>query len=201
MKSKKLPNGKLLIKTEWHKFPIEIDAKFIFIVIRDLKSRIDELRNYISYLQEEEPELISVLTDNSYYLDDLTSDDTYKLRYISEDLDTLMENLKNSNDDVKSKEELWDLTDEGFTLSYHDTSRNEYMWEKVLSSIDDQEITEEVYIIDDNILHRKRTIIYDISKPGVKSSISINYDDLPIDDKFMETIRHSINVETVQKNL
>lgn len=197
MKSKKLPNGKLLIQTEWNKFPIEIDAKFIFIVIRDLKSRIDELRNYISYLQEEEPELISVLTDNSYYLDDLTSDDAYKLMYISEDLDTLMENLKNANDDVKSKEELWDLTDEGFTLSYRDTFKGEYVWEKILSSIDDQEITEEVYVHDNTILHRKRTIIYDISKPGIKSSISITYDDLPLDDKFMEIIRHSVNVETV----
>lgn len=197
MKSKKLPNGKLLIQTEWNKFPIEIDAKFIFIVIRDLKSRIDELRNYISYLQEEEPELISVLTDNSYYLDDLTSNDAYKLRYISEDLDTLMENLKNANDDVKSKEELWDLTDEGFTLSYRDTSKGEYVWEKILNSIDDQEITEEVYVHNNTILHRKRTIIYDISKPGIKSSISITYDDLSLDDKFMETIRHSINVETV----
>jgi hypothetical protein len=127
------------------------------------------------------------------------TDDGYKLKFIADDLDILKENLKTANDDVKTKEELWDLTDEGFNfkLTYHSTFDNEYIWEKPLCKTEDTDIIEEVYIRGDIILHRKRTIIYDISVPGIKFSTSIKYEDLPIDDNFMEIIRHSINEKKV----
>ena len=197
MESKKLPNGNFLIRTAYSKFPVEIEGKHLFKVINDLKAKFEELRNYINYLQEDEEDIIRVLVDNSYYLDELMTDDSYKLKFIADDLDILKENLKTANDDVKTKEELWDLTDEGFKLTYHSTFDNEYIWEKPLCKTEDTDIIEEVYIHGDTILHRKRTIIYDISKPGVRSSISIKYEDLPIDENFIETIRHSINEKEV----
>ena len=197
MKSKKLPNGNFLIKTAYSKFPVEIDSKHLFRIIGDLKAKFEELRNYISYLQEDERNIACVLVDNSYYLDELMIDDGYKLQFIADDLDILKENLRAANDDVKTKEELWDLTDEGFALSYHATLSGEYIWEKPLCKTEDTDIIEEVYIHGDIILHRKRTIIYDISVPGVRSSTSIKYEDLPINENLMEIIRHSINEKKV----
>lgn len=192
MESKKLSNGNFLIRTAYSKFPVEIDSKHLFRIISDLKAKFEELRNYINYLQEDEEDITRVLIDNSYYLDELMIDDGYKLKFIADDLDILKENLKAANDDVKTKEELWELSDEGFTLTYHTAFNNEYIWEKQLCKTEDTDVIEEVYIHGDTILHRKRTIIYDISKPGVKSSISIKYEDLPINKNFMEMIRHSL---------
>lgn len=192
MESKKLSNGNFLIRTAYSKFPVEIDSKHLFRIISDLKAKFEELRNYINYLQEDEEDITRVLIDNSYYLDELMIDDGYKLKFIADDLDILKENLKAANDDVKTKEELWELSDEGFTLTYHTAFNNEYIWEKQLCKTEDTDVIEEVYIYGDTILHRKRTIIYDISKPGVKSSISIKYEDLPINKNFMEMIRHSL---------
>lgn len=197
MKSKKLSNGNFLIRTAYSKFPVEIDSKHLFRIISDLKAKFEELQNYINYLQEDEEDITCVLVDNSYYLNELMIDDGYKLKFIADDLDILKENLRTANDDVKTKEELWDLTDEGFTLSYHSVLPGEYIWEKSLRKTEDTDIVEEVYIHGDIILHRKRTIIYDISKPGVKSSISIKYEDLPINENFMEIIRHSINEKEI----
>jgi len=197
MKSKKLPNGNFLIKTTYSKFPVEIESKHLFRVISDLKAKFEELRNYINYLKEDEEDITRILVDNSYYLDELMIDDGYKLQLIADDLDILKENLRVANDNVKIKEELWDLTDEGFKLTYRSVSDNEYIWEKPLCKTEDTDIIEEVYIRGDIIHHRKRTIIYDISVPGIKSSTSIKYEDFPIDKNFMEIIRHSINEKEV----
>jgi len=197
MKSKKLPDGNYLIVRKYDKFPYKINGQKLHMIMGNLAKKIIELRGCIDFLSEEEPEILAIIKEYSYNFNNFV-DNLRKLGYILDELEDFADFLE-EDDDVKPIEDLWDLSDEGFTLSHFGASKDEseYMWEKVLSSADDKDVVEEIYVINDKVLHRKRTIIYDISEPGIKSSTSIYYEDLPLTPKLMKTIGNSINAKKI----
>lgn len=99
----------------------------------------------------------------------------------------LEEFLHTHQDEIPSEEDMALLEDLGFKLIIAS-----FPWfEKEMEKSDEKDVTEEIILHDGKILHRLRTIYWDITSHG-KSSKEIVYKDLPVQKKLKIAIKNSV---------
>ena len=185
MKSRKDGDNYIIADSEYDKYPYVINKESLDKTLVEVTSIFKLLKDKFKTLYETDYELYRVILDSAWEFDKFDFDEgrSYMINSIINELSDFQDFLK-TDDDIKPKDELWTLEDEGYKIDYLDKTR----WYKVLTDTDEQEIIEEIFI---HIpLRRKRTILWDIVDYG-KSSREIKYEELPIDDQLMKFINNT----------
>ena len=97
--------------------------------------------------------------------------------------------LKTHDDEIKKPEEAMTLEDLGYRNQYHYKKKTWY--EKILEDTEEKEIVEEVIVIENKILRRQRTTIWEKTSYG-RSSKNITYKKLRVTKAILRATENTI---------
>lgn len=115
----------------------------------------------------------------------------WKLDQAVENIKEIQETLATHNDKIDPPEYRQTLSDLGFKKDVYSFFRREGLWEKEVEIEEMKEIVEEILIVEEGVLHRMRTLIWE-KIDGGKRSKSITYKKLPISKKLQKVIDNTI---------
>ena len=167
MLTKKENGSYIIAENSYDKFPQIFDQKIVDDGVSALKEAFHNLNEVLNNIS---PEVSQILLEMDWDYETLVD----KISNFENIIDDLIENFSH-DDDILSREELWNLTDEGFKQDITDKS----YFVKTIESNDENLIEEIIYIYPDGTFSHRACIIYwDNSIPGVLSSKEIIYKDL-----------------------
>ena len=189
MKTRKDGINYIIADSEYDKYPRVIDKELLDKNLAELKEIFNLLKSKFENLYEKNYDIYRVILDSSWNFDKFDFDEgrSYVINSIITDIKDFQETLL-TDDNIKSKEELWTLEDEGYRRDYTFKSR----WYKVLNDTEEEEKIEEIFT--DIPLRRNRTIFWNIVDHG-RSSREIIYEDLPIDNQLLQFIQNTRKIK------
>ena len=170
------------------KYPIEINQKVMDESLKTLQDALITIADVMQDLYSDGYYNLYHLFNDHIFAEEFDSGDNWGLN----DSISFLKELKyklTTDDEITPYEELETLEDRGYKL-YHPYDKNWY--EKILVDSDEKEVADEIsWDKGRHILHRRlRTIVWEKTDYG-RTSKSIDYEELPIDDSLMKCIRNT----------
>lgn len=180
-----------LILLDGERFPVKINKNKLDRTLGALEKALQAIQKEIGDAYDTNYELYSILQNVVFGYYGLAADRVVdgKNEWVEDTLYSLKEikeQLATGNDTIMAAEYVTTLRDIGYQKTY---GRQGQSWEKTIVDNDDVEIVEEIYI-GDEILHRKRTTVWQKTDYG-KASTEIIYKNLPISKKLAQIIENT----------
>ena len=180
-------DDKYRILLDGERLPVEIDQTVVDEQIARLKNAADALQTILQEIYDGDNTIYSIVSSvMSSSCVDYHDGKVWHLDNLVYELEQLQKQLEANEDVVPSYEEVETIFDHGF----RDCWINSNIYGKVLEDTDEREVVEEVFFHNGELVHRKRTTNWEMHGYS-KSSTSIVYEDLPVDDNFLRIVMNS----------
>ena len=158
--------------------PEEYSKEKIDRLLSKTEKLCNDLNTALQALEEQCPILFD--GEEDFYC----SDTAARVRMTAHRIEEVRDSLANQQDEFKPS-----LASFGFVYDMAGSGHGVERWEKTVRNTRDQEVVEEVILHNNKILHRQRTIDWEIKDNGTtRQSKRIDYKDLPLTEDLLQAI-------------
>lgn len=167
--------------------PEEIEQNTLNNTLSVIQTLAQNLCDMILYAQNNNSTTMKIL-DEIFQKMNLTSDTQMgQLKELIYHIEQMQQSLAENNDLIPSYEESENICDHGYAEEWIGSG----IFERVIEDTDNYRITEEVFCLNGNFVHRKCTIKWELQSYN-KHSQEIQYEDLPIDEELIRLLNNSL---------
>ena len=192
MKSRINGNKYEILRDENDIYPIKVNKNQTDKTLKKLRDALEQVQNILKdEYDKEKNDLYYLIADEVFRESniDISDGKIWKLKFAVDNIDELQTFLAEHNDEIKPAEQKITLWDIGYKKSILGDS--DYMfWERCITETEEEEVVEEIIFNSTELLHRKRTIVYEPDESG-RHSTSITYKNLPVSKKLLQIIENT----------
>ena len=158
--------------------------------LKKLLTNFEELEKTLETLYNNEPEIYEFIQTEIYGIEaylDVNEGRSYVLQETMRNIRETQEALATNKDKIPEDEDVTILEDIGFKKEIFSPASVEGYYTKTLCDTEEKEVIEEIIMMKDKTLHREREVLWEETKYG-RASKSINYTDMPTDEKLKKII-------------
>ena len=192
MKSRITGRNYEILRDDDDLYPIKVNKNQTDKTLKKLRDALEQVQIILKDAYDKENSDLYYLIADEVFREsniDISDGKIWKLKFAVDNIDELQKFLAEHNDEIMRAEQKITLCDIGYKKNILSDSEH-MLWERCITKTDEEEVVEEIIFNSSELMHRKRTIVYEPDESG-RHSTSITYENLPTSKKLLQTIENT----------